>query len=341
MSAPSIRRAGAVALLPALASCAESPSFMRPAGESAGQVAWLGWILTGIASVVVLVVIVLVLVGTFRRSGERPDGAPLAIVRSGDREGIRWVWVGGIAVPIVILTFAFVLTSVTMAKVTRPAVSPGLTIEVTGHRWWWEARYQSSEPTEVTTTANEIHVPVGRPVRLRLASADVIHSFWIPELAGKTDLIPGLNNEMWLKADRPGVYRGQCGEYCGLQHAKMAVYVVADPPAVFDAWLARQRQPARPAATPGAALGERVFRTGPCMSCHTIRGTDAMGTVGPDLTHFGSRHTLAAGVAPNTPGYLAGWISDAQGMKPGSGMPTMSLPPVELQALVVYLESLK
>jgi cytochrome c oxidase subunit 2 len=190
------------------------------------------------------------------------------------------------------------------------------------------------------TTANEIHIPVGRPVRFEVVAGDVIHSFWIPELAGKTDLIPGQRNVMWLEADHPGVYRGQCAEYCGMQHSKMAMSVVADPPAAFGAWLARQRLPAASPSDPDMVAGEAVFTTSACALCHTIRGTPARGRVGPDLTHLASRRMIAAGTLPNTRGYLAGWIANPQALKPGNVMPAVPLRPTELQVLITYLQSL-
>jgi cytochrome c oxidase subunit 2 len=329
------RLCAAPAALALLSACAGAPSYMAPEGEPGHTLARLGWALTAIAAAVVVIVTGLVLAGALRGGGE----AGLPVERTGEHRGIRWIVVGGIVVPAIILTGTVVATSAALAAASSARVHPALTIEVTGHRWWWEARYLSDDPSLQAATANEIHIPVGRPVRIRLASADVIHSFWIPQLAGKMDLIPGLHNEMWLRADHPGVYRGQCAEYCGLQHAEMAVYVVADPPARFQAWLARQREPARPTAA--AAAGQAVFARSSCMACHTIRGTNAMGVVGPDLTHVGSRRTLAAGVIPNTPGYMAGWIADPQGVKPGNVMPATPLPAAELQALVAYLQSLK
>ena len=242
--------------------------------------------------------------------------------------------------------------------------------------WWWEAQYHDAQPEHAFFTANELHIPVGEPVRVRLRTADVIHSFWIPELAGKTDLIPGQRNETWIQADRPGRYRGQCAEYCGMEHAKMALYVVADPPAEFTRWVAAQRQPA-PALVPAAIaspatalasppVGEAMPATAPqpagaaatvggdtlaragqavfvasCGACHAVRGSDALGRVGPDLTHVASRATIGGGILPNTPGNLAGWVANAQGIKPGSRMPTLPLPPGDLLAVVHYLATLR
>jgi cytochrome c oxidase subunit 2 len=190
-------------------------------------------------------------------------------------------------------------------------------------------------------SANEIHVPVGRPVRLNLTSRDVIHSFWVPQLTVKTDLIPGHTNTTWIQATRPGTYRGQCAEYCGLQHAKMAILVVADPPGTFARWLATEQQPAAAAADPLAARGRLALERNSCAACHTVRGTAATGTVGPDLTHFGGRRTIGAGALANTRGNLGGWIVNSQTVKPGNKMPPQPLTSEELQDLLAYLESLR
>jgi cytochrome c oxidase subunit 2 len=201
-------------------------------------------------------------------------------------------------------------------------------------------RYDSNEPSRVFTTANEIHIPTGQPVRLDLASTDVIHSFWVPELSGKTDVIPGQRNETWIEADRPGTYRGQCAEYCGLQHAHMALSVVAELPAQFDAWWAAQLQgaPAPQSQTAEAAQTDFVVH---CGICHTVRGTSAGGRLGPDLSHLMSRRTIAAGTLPNTPGYLSGWIADPQHVKPGNLMPILDLSGTQLSAIRDYLERLQ
>ena len=312
----------------------QSPTYLRTFGPIGDRVATLGWSLLIISSVVVLVVSVLVLAGVLRR-GTR-SFAP--VERAGG--GLRWIVIGGIVVPTVILVVVFVLTMVTQAAVASPATAPGLTVRVTGHQWWWEVQYLDPSPDRIATTANEIHIPVGRPVRLEVVAGDVIHSFWVPELAGKTDLIPGQTNVTWVQADHPGVYRGQCAEYCGLQHAKMAMSVVAEPPAAFDEWLARQRQPAALPSEPDLKAGAAVFAGSACALCHTIRGTMAGGRIGPDLTHLAGRRTIAAGTLPNTRGYLAGWIANPQALKPGTVMPAVPLKSTELQVLITYLQSL-
>jgi cytochrome c oxidase subunit 2 len=196
-------------------------------------------------------------------------------------------------------------------------------------------------PSLRVTTANEIHIPVGRPVRFNLFSNDVIHSLWIPNLQGKIDLVPGRLNELWLRADRPGVFRGQCAEFCGLQHAKMALVVVAESSDDFERWLAGNRAPAPAPVTPEQQRGKDVVERGPCAMCHNITGTLAGGRSAPDLTHVASRSTIGAGSVPNTRGYLAGWIADPQHIKPGNRMPSPGLRDEELQAVLAYLETLK
>jgi cytochrome c oxidase subunit 2 len=216
-----------------------------------------------------------------------------------------------------------------------------LAVTLVGHQWWWEVQYHDSVASHRLTTANEIHIPVGRPVLVTLESHDVIHSFWVPRLHGKRDLIPGYTNRIWLRADRPGAYRGQCAEFCGQQHANMALWVVAEPQAQFDAWYRAQLLPAAAPADSTRIAGQKAFLGGSCVMCHTIRGTPTGGRNGPDLTHLGSRRTLAAGTLPNTPGHLGGWVVDPQGIKPGTTMPPNNLRPDELRALIAYLEGLK
>ena len=219
------------------------------------------------------------------------------------------------------------------------AADPRFTIEITGQQWWWEVRYVSDDPSRIFETAHEIHVPVGEPVRLRLRSEDVIHSFWVPAVAGKTDLIPGQTNETWIQADTPGVYRGQCAEYCGRQHAHMALRLFADPPEEFEAWWNRQLEAAKPPETEIAQVGQTHFVLR-CGACHTVRGTAAGGAVGPDLTHLLSRTTLAANMLPNDVAHLSGWIANPQFIKPESKMPNLELSGPQLDAIRSYLLTL-
>jgi cytochrome c oxidase subunit 2 len=241
-------------------------------------------------------------------------------------------------VALVALLFESVVTGRALDTLRTP---DALRIQVTGNQWWWDVQYENDTPSLWVTTANEIHLPVGRPVKIDLLSNDVIHSLWIPNLQGKIDLVPGRRNELWLQADRPGVYRGQCAEYCGLQHAKMALVVVADPPDQFERWLTANRASAPAPVTPEQQRGKDVVERGPCAMCHNITGSLAGGRSAPDLTHIASRSTIGAGSLPNTTGNLAGWIADPQHIKPGTRMPPTGLRDEELQAVLAYLGSLK
>jgi cytochrome c oxidase subunit 2 len=221
-------------------------------------------------------------------------------------------------------------------------VENALRIELTGHNWWWQAQYTDPLTGHSFATANELHLPVGRAAIITLRSDDVIHSLWVPNLHGKLDLIPGRSTEIRLRADRAGVYRGQCAEFCGLQHSMMSLLVVADEAATYASWAERQQQPAiQPASGSAELRGRKAFMDNQCMSCHTIRGTDARGANGPDLTHLASRQTIGAGTLPNQRGHLAGWIVDAPSIKPGVQMPAIPVAPDELQALLAYMESLQ
>jgi cytochrome c oxidase subunit 2 len=234
-----------------------------------------------------------------------------------------------------LIIFGFTLR--TMAALAATDTSDEVIVEIVGHQWWWEVNY----PLQGVTTANEIHIPVGYPIELKVTSADVIHSFWVPELHGKIDLIPGQTNSFWLQADEPGVYYGECAEFCGLQHAKMALVVVAQPEEAFVTWLEQQQQPATQVMDSTLVEGQQIFLGSACSQCHTINGTTATGDLGPDLTHLASRLTLAAGTLKNNQGNLAGWIINPQHLKPGNKMPPTNLTGPELQALLAYLESLE
>jgi cytochrome c oxidase subunit II len=326
------RRAGAAmagALLAALAGCGDgSPSTLDPAGPGARRVEGLWWLLFWISAGVFAAV----LVGLWwalvrrRRRGE---------IRRGD--ATRFVVVAGAVLPFFVLTGVYAVGLDDMSALSpSPKRASAVTVEVTGHKWWWEVRY----PATGALTANEIHVPTGAAVRLRLRTADVLHSFWVPQLMPKTDLIAGRVNETWLRADKPGVYHGQCAEYCGLQHAHMAFMVVAQPRAQFEAWLARLTDPAPSPQTAAERRGLRVFEQGACAACHTVRGTSAQGKVGPDLSMIGSRWSIGAGAVPNDAGHLGGWIANSQTVKPGNAMPPQPVPAADLPDLIAYLRSL-
>lgn len=225
-----------------------------------------------------------------------------------------------------------------------PPPSPGaVRVHVIGKQWWWEVRYETVRgDTKTVVLANELRIPVNEPVELLLTSSDVIHSFWVPSLAGKVDMIPGRTNRLIVRTSEPGLYRGQCAEYCGGQHALMALYMRAEPRAEFEAWLERQAQPVSLPDDAFLRAGYDAFFKGECPDCHTVRGTPAKGTSGPDLTHVGSRHALAAGTLRNHVGTMAGWIAGAQDIKPGNPMPDSEIHTgQELRALSAWLGSLQ
>lgn len=335
------RRLMAIGLaFPAALAYADTPmSYLRTYGPAADPVTRLGWGLGGISLAVTLIIAILLLAALLRpRATAMHDerGRP-AVQR--DEGGLSWIYVG-VAVSTVVLLIATAWTLITLSAVAAPASPGALTLHITSNQWWWAVSYQADDPAQSFNTANEIHIPVGQPVRVELSTSDVIHSFWIPQLAGKTDIIPGQTNVAWLQADQPGVYRGQCGEYCGMQHAGMALDVIADQPDAFRVWLAAQARPAT-APSPGpVADGAEIFLSR-CSVCHTVRGTEAGGIVGPDLTHLMSRHTLAAGLLPNDPGNLARWIVDPQGAKPGCRMPNLGLAADEVGGLLAYVQTLQ
>lgn len=307
-------------------------------GAGPRNVSTLTWGVLIIAIIVILVTTLLLLSGIFWRSrsrsfefGERRELTD----RTGNAIAVIYA---GLIVSTLVLFGVTIWTMVTLADVASPPRKPKITIEITGHQWWWEARYLSDEPAQIFTTANEIHIPVGEPVAIKLRSNDVIHSFWVPALSGKTDLIPGQINTTWILADRPGTYRGQCTEYCGLQHAHMGFEVIASSNADFENWRRHQLTDMSDDALVNEG-GERVFLQ-KCGVCHTVRGTTAGGKVGPDLTHLMTRTTIAAATLPNKPGFLSGWIADPQHVKPGSKMPRLQIGGNDLAAVRDYLQKL-
>jgi cytochrome c oxidase subunit 2 len=306
-----------------------------PAGPAAALIARLWWVLFAIGTVVVVLVVAALLYGGRHRRPEDRDPS-----EERERRSVRLVVLAGAIVPAVVLAGVFLYTVATLGALSRP-VPADLVVEVTGRQFWWQLTYLDPEPSRRFETANELHIPVGRRVALRLRSSDVIHSFWVPELQGKMDHVPGRTNELWLEASRPGVYRGRCAEFCGVQHAKMRFLVIAQPVEEFERWAERQRRPSAEPASPAAARGRDVFLSSPCVGCHTVRGTLASGVLGPDLTHLASRRTIAAGILPNVRGALGGWIANSQAIKPGNRMPGVPLPPDDLQALLTYLQSLE
>jgi cytochrome c oxidase subunit 2 len=248
------------------------------------------------------------------------------------------VWTVLIAVGLVGLTIASFFTDRSNAA---NGSKPRLSLTVTANQWWWDVEYNSPDASKIVRTANEIHLPVGVPAQVTLKSNDVIHSFWIPNLAGKQDLIPGRVTDAQLLPRKTGLFRGQCAEFCGVQHAQMALDVTVESKADFDRWYAAQLQPGRPPANPLQLAGYRYVTTRECSSCHNISGTPAGGHVAPDLTHFASRRSIAAGALPMNRGNLYGWVADPQSQKPGNHMPTVGLAANDLHAIVAYLEALK
>jgi cytochrome c oxidase subunit II len=313
-----------------LSGCA-MPIALNPQGPAAAEMAFLWWVLFWTATVVSIIVFALLFFAVRKaRRGEEVEWQ--------ESRSTAFVVVGGGIIPAIILIAMLFITLGSMRVFDTPPNPASLTINVTGHMFWWEATYEG----EGFTTANEIHIPVGEPVRINLESADVIHSFWVPQLHGKIEMVPGWTNTMYLEADEPGSYFGKCAEFCGIQHANMEFLVIAETPDAFALWLERQRQEAAEPVTELAERGREVFIDSPCALCHTIRGVrHATADVGPDLTHLMSRRTLAARVLENNPGNLGGWIIDPQGIKPGNNMPAVNLPSEDFIALLAYLETLR
>ena len=311
-------------------------SAIRPEGPQADRISNLWWFMFAVATAVWIIVLIF-LAWAVRRSRNRQ--LPL-IEPTGSASMQRSVAIAT-GLTVLILTVFLVSDIATGHALGSLPRKDALRIQVNGHQWWWEVNYIDPTPGRMVTTANEIHIPVGEPVQIIGTSPDVIHSFWIPNLQGKKDLIPGHVTSTWLRADSAGVYRGQCAEFCGAQHAKMIALVIAEPRAKFEAWYNSQLDSARAPSDSVTAKGQEVFLKSACSVCHTISGTRAGGRIGPVLSHIGSRMTLASGWLRNTRGNLGGWIVDPQGIKPGAKMPPNNIDPADLQALITYLESLK
>ncbi|HEY4342448.1 MAG TPA: cytochrome c oxidase subunit II [Steroidobacteraceae bacterium] len=311
-------------------------SYLDAAGARADSILPLTWYML-IVSILVCVIIAWILLRAVRASrANGGDAETRAVGIEAGASGTDWIR-NGLLISSVPLLVALVWTMVTLAAVSGPPAHPALTVDVVGHQWWWEVTYDGTPQAQTFTTANEIHIPVGQRVLVRLHGADVIHSFWVPKLSGKTDMIPGQTNLSWLQARAPGVYTGQCSEYCGEQHAHMMVQVVAQPQAEFAQWRQQQLQPATPPNDPASERGAALVEYR-CGLCHQIRGTNAGAHNAPDLSHIAGRRTLAAGLLPNNPGTLAAWIENAHGLKPGNQMPNQNLTGDELTDVLAYLE---
>jgi len=318
-------------------------SVLNPAGPQSGRVNSLFRLMSYVNAAVFVLVGIAVLVAIFRKRAERkrksdePDISP-----DPQREQrMTRVVMGAVGVTIVIL-FIYLIGSYTTGRgLYSPAESKALSIKITGHQWWWDVEYDDPIASNIVHTANEIHIPVGQLVKLRLTSDDVIHSFWVPNLSGKKDLIPGHEIVLEFQSDSAGEFRGQCAEFCGYQHAKMALFVVAEPTSQYRQWAEASMAQAAPPSGPAAVRGQQVFMKSSCSLCHNIEGTLSGSHAGPDLTHLASRRTLGAGTIRNTRGNLAGWIVDPQRIKPGVHMPPNQLAPDDLEALLTYLQSLR
>jgi cytochrome c oxidase subunit 2 len=315
---------------------------LAPAGPQALHIEHTLLLIFWITSIVFVVVMAVLALGVLRQRVQDIEmSAPLRLDPAVEK---RATWIVGSAIALtVILLFVMLIDSfITSHKTAVLAASPALKINVYGHQWWWEVEYPNEEqPYRIVRTANEIHVPAGAVVDIHGTSRDVIHSFWAPNIDGKKDLLPGYWNDLTLEVDQPGTWRGQCAEFCGLQHAHMAFDIVAQSREDFNNWYLSQLTPASQPQTLQAQHGRDVFFSHPCVMCHTIRGTDANAKVGPDLTHVASRSMIAAGTLKNNAGNLSSWISNAQSIKPGSRMPPNPMPASDLNDLVAYLETLR
>jgi cytochrome c oxidase subunit II len=335
--AVSLRSALAVAAACVLTSCTGWQSSFNAQAAQSAEIKRILLIFIAVSGVVWVGVMLVLLFGLVRR--KLPRELPLDLQAPFERRAGTVIVIAGIATTIAVLALSVVSYG---AQRTVFANDPSaVTIKITGHQWWWEVEYQADSPHLSFRAANEIRVPLGQPVTVQLESADVIHSFWVPSLTGKMDLITGQQNTLQFTAKTPGVYRGQCAEFCGAQHAHMAFTVKVLPPDEYARWRDHENQSAPSPADPLSIRGEQLFRGRGCALCHTIRGTLAGGQLGPDLTHVASRETIAAGTLPKNPGNLAAWIADPQHIKPGNLMPKMSLHSDELIAILHYLEQLQ
>ena len=310
-------------------------SYLSSAGRRAATILPLTWFTLCVSIAVCLIIATLVWIAA--RRARRAAPAEVAVEQRGD--GVRWIAIGVILTSIP-LAITLVWTIGALANVVGPPRRPDLVLDVTGHQWWWQVDYNGALPSDRFATANEIHIPVGAKVLVRLHGGDVIHSFWVPKLSGKTDAIPGQTNLSWLEADHPGVYRGQCTEYCGVEHARMGFEVIAESRDQFERWRAAQLQTAPPPVTAAQLRGSQLFEFR-CSLCHAVRGTTAASHYGPDLTHIASRRMIAGAMLPNNPGTLSGWIENPQTIKPGALMPDQHLSGRQLADLRAYLETLK
>jgi cytochrome c oxidase subunit II len=299
-------------------------------GQQSALVSELLTIFLAVTGIVYLVVILFLLWAIFRRRRE-----------ASSERGLRTALAGWVGITALILIGLTISTWLYDRGLAQAADTPALEIEVTANQWWWDVRYANDDAARIFRTANELHLPVGVPVHINLRSNDVIHSFWIPNLAGKQDMIPGRDADISIRPLREGLYRAQCAEFCGLQHARMALDVIVESPAAFAAWREAQLRTPPPPASALATSGQAIVTGRQCASCHTIAGTPASGQIAPDLSHFASRRSIAAGTLPMSRRNIAAWIADPQAPKPGNYMPRVPLSAEELSAVSAYLETLR
>lgn len=329
------------------AGCATVQSTFNTHGPAADRIASLSWFMTILFLVVTLIMWALLGWAFSKRRGTLAEHAPIDV-----GGGQIWIAIGGLAVPLFILTVVFILGLRLLAAFPIHGMHGGQhrqsadqimkpDILIVGHQWWWEVHYLDGPPDQQFTTANEIHIPAQRPVNIELESRDVMHSFWVPSLHGKVDLIPGHPNFIRMEAGAPGNYQGQCAEYCGAEHARMRLLVVAQEPDEYQAWRQQQLKPGSEPDSAEAKAGEQIFLAGPCSMCHQVRGTLAGGQVAPDLTHIAGRQYIAANSFPNNDAYLEAWVTHAQSLKPEAQMPDLTdFSGEQLRDLVAYLDQL-
>ena len=326
------------------ASCGNGDqSAINSAGIQSERLSTLWWIFLGLTATVYMIVMAVLIIAYFRVRRAGADAVPDVIPDERREKRIGNIIKGAVAVTVVIM-FALMVTSFRAGRAIdamSQAPQP-LHIKVTGQQWWWQIQYiDDKTPSNNVTAANEIHIPVGRPIRIDLESHDVIHSFWLPNLHGKKDLVPNYPTTIYFMADKPGIYWGQCAEYCGFEHAKMRFMVKAESEEEFNSWYASAQQPSAQPVTDLQKRGQQIFLTSVCTQCHTISGTPAGGLVGPNLTHVASKAYIASGSLENTRDHLSSWITDPQAIKPGIRMPMNTYSQDDLNALVEYIESLK
>jgi cytochrome c oxidase subunit 2 len=326
-------RATIIAILLAVPRAEAAPlQYLTGAGVKATPVVALTWGVLLVSVAVIVIIGALLAAAIWRRPALHMEMGARGPVLP-EEGGLRWVWIG-VSLSALTMLLTIIWTVKVLADIQAPEAKPAVTIEITGRQWWWQARYIGDDPAQTFLTANEIHIPAGQPVRLKLMGGDVIHSFWVPQLAGKMDAIPGQVNETWIEASNPGTYLGQCTEYCGQQHAHMALRVIADTPSGFRAWSAHQLM------APASGEGGQLFDD-QCGRCHAVRGTEAAGTMGPDLSHLMLRKTIASGLLPNDAPDLDRWIANPPALKPGTLMPVVKLTDDQRARIDAYLVSLQ